>query len=215
MSSRLKWKLAQRYEKAWWKKYLRGNTKEYLEFKRTYWLNIMKILSADFAENKAVLDVGCGPSGIFMVLDRSQVTAIDPLIENYEDELPVFSKNKYSWVQFLPTKIEEFEPEQTYDFIFCMNSINHFDNLTLTLHKLSGMMKKEGKLIISIDVHNYTFFKYFIRFSGIDVMHPYQLSLSDYSKLLAKEGFVIKKETILIKRFIFNHLLLIVEKAIT
>ena len=213
MGSRLKWKLAQRYEKAWWKRYLKRNEQEYTEYKKDYWSNILKIISEKSAENKTVLDVGCGPSGIYMLLDKSLVTAVDPLIEDYEKELSVFSKEKYPWVKFISDKIETFESEQTYDYIFCMNSLNHVDAILLTIQKLSKMLKEDGNLILSIDVHNYKIFKYFLRYTGLDVLHPHQLSLTDYSMLLAKEGIIISKKVLLKKRFVFNHLLLIAKKA--
>lgn len=207
-----KWITAQLFEGIWWKLYLKRKNERYLECKRKYWINILKMIPGIEPVPANVLDVGCGPSGIFMVLNDHHVTAIDPLLENYNKKLVLFSMENYPWVDFIPAKIEDFTPDEKFDLIFCMNSINHFDDLQLAMFRLSELVKRQGILIFTVDVHNYRFFKYLLKITGVDIMHPYQMSGKDYILIFKKYGFKVNRWSLLKSRFMFNHCLFVAEK---
>ena len=117
-------------------KYLKNkDTTEYAAWKTQYWRNLLLEIGLLHENNAAVdnkiLDAGCGPAGIFMIFDKNQlVDALDPLIDEYEATLPHFKRAFYPNVRFLNQPLEELNAKNTYDYIFCLNAINHVSNLT-------------------------------------------------------------------------------------
>ena len=81
----IQWKIAQSAELKWWKQYLRGKSiTDYKTDKIQYWNTLLTGIQQHLPQlvNQRVLDAGCGPSGIFMALDKSKIHAIDPLLES-------------------------------------------------------------------------------------------------------------------------------------
>ncbi|MCB0662836.1 MAG: class I SAM-dependent methyltransferase, partial [Saprospiraceae bacterium] len=130
MSSTLKWRLAQYLELRWWQRYLRHKSVEdYLAWKNTYWQGFLEKMAIHPEPDKTILDAGCGPAGIFIHFPNHPVTAIDPLLDQYEQNLPHFSKERYPNVTFHTTSLETYKSDQQYDYIFCINAINHVHNI--------------------------------------------------------------------------------------
>ena len=90
----MRWKIAQWFEQRWWKSYLADkNPQDYLDWKKSYWKVFIAKLDLEHPNEKAILDAGCGPAGIFIHLEGNQVTATDPLIDGYEKHLDHFNKS--------------------------------------------------------------------------------------------------------------------------
>ena len=99
----IRWKIAQFFEKWWWKRYLKPkNKEEYLAWKRDYWINFLHRADIKVPVSATTLDAGCGPAGIFMVMPEKS-TAIDPLLSSYEADLPHFRRTDYPQVHFVET----------------------------------------------------------------------------------------------------------------
>ena len=129
----LRWKIAQAAEIRWWQRYLKNkNTSDYATWKKAYWTKLLSeiglsaLLNPNTAAQK-ILDAGCGPAGIFMVLTpQHQVTALDPLLNDYEKKLAHFKQIFYPDVTFVSKSLESFDAEkQNFDTVFCLNAINH------------------------------------------------------------------------------------------
>src|SRR5688572_1410418 len=106
---KLKWKLAQWVELRWWKIYLHEKNKgQYLEWKKNYWNYILSKVSevAQIDSSQTICDLGCGPAGIFIALPENEITAVDPLIDEYEKQIPFFRKQDYPNVTFVVSTIE-------------------------------------------------------------------------------------------------------------
>lgn len=228
--NKLKWKVAQWFELRWWRGYLRGKDKaEYLAWKREYWGGILEKcgVSAEsrggdsaggaLNDNKTICDLGCGPAGVFIALPNIKVTAVDPLIDAYEKQTPFFSKSDYPNVKFVKSTIEDFETfevlktSDVYDVVFCMNAINHVHDIEKGFEKLAAVCATGGTLVVSIDAHNYSFFKYLFRLIPGDVLHPHQYDLEEYKAFIEKQGMRIVKTELLKQERIFNHYLLVAE----
>ncbi len=225
--NKVKWRVAQWFELRWWKGYLRGKDKaEYLAWKREYWRGILEKcgVSAEsrggesagvgetsevLGNNKTICDLGCGPAGVFIALPNNKVTAVDPLIDAYEKQTPFFSKSDYPNVRFVRSTIEEFETSDVYDLVFCMNAINHVHDIEKGFEKLKDVCAPGGTLMVSIDAHNYSFFKYLFRLIPGDVLHPHQYDLEEYKAFIEKQGMRIVKMELLKQEGIFNHYLLV------
>ena len=218
MSSKsIKWNLAQAAEVRWWQKYLsKKNVPEYLEWKKKYWLLLLDSIS-DVVQVKPgmkVLDAGCGPAGVFMVTAECKTDAIDPLIDEYDRKLKHFEKSKYPSVRFYASALEDFTPNKNYDVIFCMNAINHVSNLKKSMDNLVACTKPGGKIVLSIDAHNFSFFKYLFRMIPGDILHPHQYDEMEYEAKLNSRNCTIIKKIRLKKRFFFDHLLMVGVKGV-
>ena len=212
----MKWKLAQFLELIWWKRYLRKKeVKEYEVWKKEYWNSfIIKTGIGKYLNKDTVaLDVGCGPAGIFISLNEQQVVAVDPLLSNYELNLKHFNRTNYPNVSFISKAFEDFETDKRFDIVFCLNAVNHFRDFRYSIQKLQGVLKKDGIMVLSIDVHRFSFFKYLFRLIPGDALHPHQHSRADYIGLMKNLSNIeyVSHET-LNNGHIFNYEVLIYKK---
>lgn len=206
----LRWRLAQFLEIRWWQRYLsRRNPASYLEWKRNYWRAFLRKSGLQIPPGIAVLDAGCGPAGIFIVLDEQRVHALDPLLPEYAARLPHFSPGDYPQVRFFPQALEHFDPGLRYDLVFCLNAINHVSDLSRSLDQLAKLTRPGGQLALSVDVHHYDFLKKAFRLLPGDVLHPQQHDLKEYEAMLCARGFELEKTLLLKKEGIFSYYLLL------
>ncbi|MDX1667391.1 MAG: class I SAM-dependent methyltransferase [Saprospiraceae bacterium] len=200
-----RWQLAQWAERNWWRWYLRNKKPAvYLSRKRSFWSNVLAGLNCSPLPGSLVLDAGCGPAGIFILLDNCQVDAADPLLPTYE-RLPHFRSDAYPWVRFLDFPIEAFEPQQTYDYIFCMNALNHFSDPQLSLDILVAALRPGGTFCFSVDGHKYGWLNAVFRSFPGDILHPHQYQYVHYREMLVRRGLKIEKEVCWKKGLIFDH----------
>ncbi len=185
------WQLAQRLEWWWWKRYLKNkNPEEYLAWKKKYWKDFLQNLPDDlhFLAGKKIMDAGCGPAGIFIILEDNDVTALDPLMGQYLS-LPHFEESKYPYCTFLHKSLEDFSSAENFEYIFSLNAINHVADLPISLKNIYSNLKVGGKAIISTDVHRFQVLKFLLRIVPTDALHPQQHDKSDYLYLLQDIGF--------------------------
>jgi len=214
----LRWKIAQWWELWWWKKYLRSREKSaYIAWKQSYWERLIEKtgvqdtwLSAD-----AVLDIGCGPFGLALVHEaiKKPLIAIDPLIVEYEKALPHFDKRDYSCTTFIESTMEQYETDQLFDFIFCLNAINHVEHIDLSFKKLSKLSASGATLVLGVDAHNFSFFKYLFRWIPGDILHPHQYDLREYERMLEGSGFKILSGYQIKKEFFFTYQVVVAERC--
>jgi 2-polyprenyl-3-methyl-5-hydroxy-6-metoxy-1,4-benzoquinol methylase len=207
-----RWKLAQYAEIRWWRRYLRNQEPDkYLERKRQYWQRTLLTLEIEVPLSASVLDAGCGPAGIFTILARRKVTAIDPLLEAYAG-LPHFKPAQYPWVQFQQTTIEAFRWAESFDYIFCLNVINHVSDLRQSISRLFEVVKPGGRLVLSVDAHNYRLFRHLFSYLPGDVLHPHQYYLREYVEMLTEAGWEVERTQLLKRNFFFNYYGLVARK---
>ncbi|HLP53338.1 MAG TPA: class I SAM-dependent methyltransferase [Chitinophagales bacterium] len=217
-----KWKIAQWFELRWWKNYLRSKDKTtYLQWKKSYWHNILGLISTEVKidTTKTICDLGCGPAGIFIALPNNKITAVDPLINEYEKQLAFFTKADYPKVEFAESTIEDFGTKTSevfttsevykYDIVFCLNAINHVYDIEKGFAQLKNLCAANGQVVVSIDAHNHSFFKHLFRTIPGDVLHPHQYDLAEYKAMLEKQGMQIQKTILLKQEFFFNHYLVV------
>ncbi len=210
----LRWKIAQSLEIRWWRNYLKNKEKtDYLTAKKAYWVRFLKTLQVEMRPDEKILDAGCGPAGIFMILNECSVDAVDPLVDLYDLQLLHFDKNDYPYVQFYNQSLENFTAAKAYDKVFCLNAINHVADLEVCLDKIVALTPTHGQLILSIDVHKYSFLKALFRVIPGDVLHPHQHDVQDYINKLEKRGCKILKQVCLKPGQIFDYYCLVVEKV--
>ena len=215
MLQKLRWKIAQKAELLWWKSYLKNKTiKEYHQWKIAYWNKLLNSIGLKNIDNPAnsILDLGCGPGGIFMVFSQSAVWAVDPLVNLYEANLPHFKKYFYPNINFEANSIESFIADTLFDYVFCLNAINHVDDLSLSFDKLVQYLAPSGKLVMSIDAHNCSFLKRMFQLIPGDVLHPHQHDLKEYISMLTQRGCKIESTTLYKEELIFKSYIIVASK---
>ncbi len=213
----LRWKIAQWFELQWWRKYLRNKDKEaYLLWKKNYWLELLHRISASVQidDSKSVIDLGCGPAGIFIALPKNAVTAVDPLLNQYEAQTRFFKRADYPHTLFIQNSIEGFDAgSKKYDLVFCMNAINHVADIHSGYEKLKEVCSEQGTIVVSIDAHNHRFFKHLFRLIPGDILHPHQYDLQEYQNLLSADGWQIDATLLFKHEFFFDHYVMVAGKS--
>lgn len=210
----IKWKLAQKLELKWWKNYLgKKDVDEYLQWKRNYWMVFLHGLDTiNVQSSDSILDIGCGPAGIFTIFPNHKVTAVDPLIDAYENNLDHFDKERYPKTEFVTSSIEGYQPNNQFDMVFCLNAINHVADIDVAFDRLFEYVKPKGKLVVSIDSHNYKFLKHLFRLIPGDALHPHQYDLVEYEKFITKRGGKVIQKVNSKPGNIFDYWVLVVER---
>ena len=202
----LKWRIAQTFEIRWWRHYLKDKPEsDYRSWKQNYWEQFLSTNKISFSGKEQILDIGCGPAGIYMVLNNHVVDAVDPLLGKYSINLDHFNPSDYQHVRFHQIPFEDFELTQKYDKVFCLNAINHVADLEKCFDKLATALKPGGQFIVSIDAHNFQFSKFLFRLIPGDILHPHQYDLKDYEQMLEKRGCKIEYAILYKEALIFNY----------
>lgn len=212
--SGIKWKLAQALELRWWKSYLKGKSKQdYLAWKLSYWVAFFPSIGIAPPTQKKILDAGCGPAGIFMILHSdNQVTALDPLLESYEAQVSVFSKADYPEVDFWAQSLESLDVIGQFDEIYCLNAINHVAEFEKCIFNLYQALKPGGMLVLSSDLHRWKLLKPIFRALPGDALHPQQHDLADYEKICKSAGFEMLGKVLVKRELIFDYWTLVLRK---
>lgn len=214
-ATNVRWKIAQWAERKWWKNYLKNkNVQDYLLWKKNYWEHFLQSIQLEnsIQAHHSVVDLGCGPAGIFMLFNSKNTTALDPLIDNYQKDLEHFDKKNYPEIEFINSDIEAYKPEKKFDFIFCINAINHVDSIEKGFLSLTACAHEKSTLIISIDAHNYALLKKIFQLIPGDILHPHQYSLNDYKNMLIAHDWRIEQCILKDKAFIFNYYILVAKR---
>lgn len=202
-----KWKLAQKLEFVWWQRYLKNkDAGAYLDWKKRYWQKLLIKISNSLPhkQNLQILDAGCGPAGIFLALEGNEVDAIDSLLDKYQ-LLPHFQPEKAAWTRFRKIPLEELDETEKYDIIFCMNVINHVQDIALCYDKLVAALKPNGYLVISTDAHRNGFLKKIFQMIPGDMLHPVQLDINEYAALLNQRGMSIINQLLYKREPVFDY----------
>lgn len=203
-----RWRIAQKLEICWWKRYLNSQPdKVYLERKKAYWHRILDEAGCVPLVGERVLDAGCGPAGVFTVLENCRVDAVDPLVAQYRETLSVFSDYQYPWTQFFCTKLEDFRVSERYSRVFCFNAINHVEDIRRGMDILADAVAPGGTLILSSDAHRHSILKWLFRLLPGDALHPHQYDRKEYIQFLRERGFRVERELVLRREFIFEYCL--------
>ena len=210
----LKWVVAQKLEYLWWIRYLKKkNPSEYLNKKIGYWKKMLGAIEdvVVVQPGAAVLDAGCGPAGIFIALNNHKVEAIDPLLDKYIN-LPVFKPANFVWTHFRNIPIEALDDKEKYDIVFCLNAINHVNDINICCKNLVDSLKPNGFLVMSTDAHRYPLLKKIFQLLPGDMLHPIQLDINEYADFLEKNQMKLVKKILFKRESIFDYYILIAQK---
>jgi 2-polyprenyl-3-methyl-5-hydroxy-6-metoxy-1,4-benzoquinol methylase len=210
----LKWRLAQKLEYQWWSRFLKNkNPTEYLKKKISYWKTMLGAIEdvVIIQQSDVILDAGCGPAGIFIALNNNKVEAIDPLLDKYVN-LPVFKPSNFGWTNFRNIPIEALDDKEKYNVVFCLNAINHVNDIKVCCKNLVDSLKPDGFLVMSTDAHRHPFLKKIFQLLPGDMLHPIQLDINEYADFLEKNQMKLVKKILYKRESIFDYYILIAQK---
>lgn len=204
----LRWRVAQYLERRWWQRYLRGKSpEEYLTDKKAYWQRTLTELGWAPVPERKVLDAGCGPAGVYIYLaETEKVTALDPLLDNYEADLAIFRRADYPGVRFLAQPLEQaFDEGASFDAIYCFNAINHVSDWDAALDVLTAHARSGTRLLMTSDVHRSKLLLPIFKALPGDALHPQQHGPEAYRSALQQRGWRIEREEVLRREAIFEY----------
>ena len=204
----LRWRLAQYLEGRWWRRYLRAKSPDtYLAEKNEYWARTLRQLDWQPVAGRKVLDAGCGPAGLFIHLhDTESVTALDPLLANYEANLEIFSRRRYPDVTFHHQPLEQtLAGNPSFEAIYCFNAINHVEDWEVAMDRLAGYAGPGARMILTSDVHRHALLLPIFKLLPGDALHPQQHAAAAYRNALTGRGWKIDREVELRREFIFSY----------
>jgi 2-polyprenyl-6-hydroxyphenyl methylase/3-demethylubiquinone-9 3-methyltransferase len=212
--TRKRWLIAQFAEIRWWRRYLsRQDPHEYRMRKTRFWHNFLAEAHIQVPPDHTVLDVGCGPAGIFMALTEHKAVAVDPLLDAYQKNLSAFfNPALYPHTTFVQGRLEELNLG-TFDYVFCLNAINHVDDLQHAMAQLALAMHPNSQLILTVDAHNRRWMQKIFKAVPGDILHPHQYHLDDYIAFLKHHGLELTAPAQRLKHeLIFSYYLLKAKK---
>ncbi len=121
-------------------------------FYETFYVSDFKIDPEDYI-GKAILDIGCGPRGSLEWADMAGLRiGLDPLVNEYYklDGGTLSHKMKYvsGYSEDMPF------PDETFDFVFSINSLDHVDDLDETISEIKRVLKIGGICGIIVDANH-------------------------------------------------------------
>ena len=78
--------------------------------------------------------------------------------------------------------------------------------------RLVNAAKDSAYIVVSIDAHNHSFFKFLFRLIPGDILHPHQYDLEEYIDFMTHRGCNICKEIMVKKEFFFSHYVVVARK---
>ncbi len=216
------WQVAQAAElDCWVQNKQKISSSHYLESKKQMWQNILASLSPRLSpadlKNKSVLEFGCGPAGMFTLIDKNpSYTCLDPLMNKY---LRYFDFIHSSNVKFVGKKLEDFNADSKFDIILGFNALDHVDSIKQALNKLYHLAGLKTLLVISVHTHASSLWQKILSFAYpiLDRPHKHQYTDRQYQTMFESQGFRLINKICLdsmVERFVRSLRLQNVEQPI-
>lgn len=93
-----------------------------------------------------VLEVGCGPIGLFELCEGVEITAQDTLMDAYARELPYSTLGKRGASNYTGKDVSEFN--EKFDAVICSNVLDHTADWVEFLENMAKLCNDGGKMII-------------------------------------------------------------------
>lgn len=170
----------------------------YLRAKKDLWLGVLALLRdyVSFADltTKRVLEFGCGPNGVFLLVDNNpQYLCLDPLMDQYRAHFPFINR---SGVTFINSKIEDYQSGEDFDLVLGFNALDHVDDIYLSVQKISQLLAGDGLAVISVNAHKFSLFRSVLSWAYplLDKPHKHQYTADQYRVLFNNVGLEVMEK---------------------
>ena len=105
-------------------------------------------LNREFFAGKRILDIGCGPRGsLEWATEAAGRVGLDPLVDRYRD----LGIDEHAMEYCLaPAESIPF-PDETFDVVSSLNSLDHVDNLHDTLGEITRVLVPGGSFLVEVE----------------------------------------------------------------
>lgn len=176
-----------------------ADIKEWLRVRRHTWASLMKGLNGLIEPDKPkkVLDIGNGPTSIFLTIREGERYAVDPNLDCLFESHP-FIKDvpEYQGVHFISETIEAATLPPQFDLIFMINVLDHVSDLKPVIKRVEELLAPNGTLIVVIDCYADKAVRNIIKFFDVDIPHPHHFITQDIEKLFANFKITKRDEKI-------------------
>lgn len=102
--------------------------------------------------NSTVLDVGCGSGVLSHLLSQKgcKVTGVD-----IDKNRVNFCKKEYPYITFLQEDILKLNLKERFDYVVCLDTLEHLNNIEIAVKNLKKHMKINGSLIVGVPTRIY------------------------------------------------------------
>lgn len=102
--------------------------------------------------NKKILDIGCGPQGsLEWISEKAQCFGLDPLANEYYHHFDC----KYHKMNYVKAHSENIPfPDNYFDYVFSMNSLDHVDNVEKTLKEIVRVLTPKATFLLIVEVNH-------------------------------------------------------------
>ena len=160
---------------------------------RDYFSSILGLTDIEFKESHDYLDIGSGPTTIYLALDKGHRVALDPLMNYYLNQFPYL--NDLKGIKWITGKIENWKSTKAFNTVFMLNCLNHCENLGRVIEKINCLVVADGYFVMTQHCHTQKWTKnFFTRTSFIfDSCHPNHFIKEDIAPLF-EENFELVKQ---------------------
>ena len=93
-----------------------------------------------------------------------------------------------------------------------MNAINHVHDIQKSYDRLIENAADGAWVVVTIDAHNFSFFKHAFRLLPGDILHPHQYDLNEYQHFMTSRNCEVVASIHLKHEFFFDHYMIIAQK---
>jgi ubiquinone/menaquinone biosynthesis C-methylase UbiE len=133
----------------WFKKAIEGRLSNH-HFKEFF--TVFFGIDYSFYDQKKIMDIGCGPRGSLEWANNTQERiGLDPLADQY-----IRLEGKRHKMRYVKSGSESIPFSDAYfDVISSLNSLDHVDDLSLTIKEIKRCVKKGGLFLLISDIHSF------------------------------------------------------------
>ena len=159
---------------------------EFLRLRRHTWASLVDLLKGEIAfdSSKRILDIGCGPTSVFLALRGGEKYVVDPTLERLFQLHPFMREvEEYRDVNFVSRPIEETTFDKQFDLIFTINALDHVGALKPVIDKIDELLTACGILVIIVDCYADRAVRNIMSFFDVDLPHPHHFIVEDIARL--------------------------------
>lgn len=176
------------------KEFYEVRAQTYANFDKQGHLRYQRALSlVELADKSSVLDIGCKKAHLLDILQEKNIHCSYDGIDISESVIENLKEKKGSFHQHDIMQKMPFG-DGSFDFIFCLEVVEHVENPTYVLSEFHRVLKKDGTLLLSVpNVYNWIAFASDILKLPAREGHIHSFTFRDMRTLLDFSGFKIEK----------------------